>query len=210
MAGLILPSEIEIPENEEVMIITKRKYQSFIIPYLILIFSILLPFLLIMSILSILIFFNTGQFYFPGLDPNQPSFWMSVTIYSVIFMVLLVLVPLAGYFYCRSHRFIITNNRFIVYKKFIFLTIRETLLKNITDLLLRQGPIARWKNYGGISPITPGMEFTRYYGGTYGALIGGSQVQTVKFIGMEGIPNPFYIVAQLTHVQRHGKLREDM
>ena len=111
-----------------------------------------------------------------------------------------------AFFYCKSHRYIFTNKRLIVFKKFIFLTIRETLLQNFTDILLRQGPIARWKNYGGISPITPGMEFKQYYGG---GIQGQAQTQTIRFIGLEGIPNPFYIISQLTNIQQYGKLRED-
>ncbi len=46
-----------------------------------------------------------------------------------------------------------------MFKKFVWITYREVFYEKITDVIVKLGPIARILKYGGLRPITAGMEY---------------------------------------------------
>ncbi|MHC1591242.1 MAG: PH domain-containing protein [Candidatus Helarchaeales archaeon] len=95
------------------------------------------------------------------------SSFLSFLIFLIFFdsiILLFVVIPiiiLAAAFsplYCKAHKYIITNKRIILFRKFITISRRDIWFDRITDLLVIQGPFGRWKKYGDLQPITSGME----------------------------------------------------
>ena len=151
-----IPREIILREGESIQKIYGRSYLSFImnaiIPSLIggLIFIIFLEFSLIYSLLL-------------SLEMIIPS-WMDLLVMLnvlifLIFIAIIILATLLGKPYCNGHKYLITNKRIILFKKFVIITRRDVYFDKLTDLLVVQGIIGRWKNYGDIQPITSGVEF---------------------------------------------------
>jgi len=73
------------------------------------------------------------------------------------FLILPPLVYGLGYIYVKGHRYIVTNDRIIMFRKFIGILMRTVTHDKITDLIVNQGPIGRLCNYGRVSPITAGV-----------------------------------------------------
>lgn len=92
-----------------------------------------------------------------------------------IFAIIVVLTPILAYLYVRGHEFIITNRRIIIVKRFIGAGRRDFLIEEISDVFVKQGPLARLLNYGEIIPVTQsgfGVGYRFKAGGLFGKLLG--------------------------------------
>lgn len=50
-----------------------------------------------------------------------------------------------------------TNKRVLVFRKFIGITVREVVHREVTDIVVNQGPLARLLNYGSVNPMSLGV-----------------------------------------------------
>ncbi|MBS7647275.1 MAG: PH domain-containing protein [Candidatus Bathyarchaeia archaeon] len=119
-------------------------------------------------------------------------------IYSVIFAIVcvFVLMLLLGYFYVRGHLYILTNRRIILFRKFVMISVRELTYHEITDLIVNQGPLARWLNYGSITPLSPGVR------GLYALPYPYFRKPSHARVELKDVSNPFKIVSQLFDLTR--------
>ena len=138
-----MPKEVTLAPNEKVLIVLGRVYVSFAV-----IVTIGLTVLAI--ILSII---------WVGVGPSIPAdIIYSLYLFSLFcFICLPLLLYGLGYFYAKGHRYIITNHRIIMFRKFIGIIIRSVACDKITDIIVSQGPFGRIFNYGSISPMTAGV-----------------------------------------------------
>lgn len=134
-----IPKEVIIAPNERVLMVLERHYVSYVT---------------IATIGLIIIWFITA-----GLSLAAPPEygWVVFPIQVFAFLFLPVLVYGLGYFYVKGHRYVITNERIIMFRKFIGILMRTVTHDKITDIIVNQGPIGRLVNYGRVSPITAGM-----------------------------------------------------
>jgi len=141
----ILPREVSLVSGESVVMTLKRRYPSIIT-------SILASFATLMS-------WGVGSAI--SQISRVPDFGERATYYLygiILFVVLGLAVVLSiGYFYVRGHLYVLTNRRIILYRKFVTISIREAAYKEITDIMVNQGPVARILNYGSITPLSPGV-----------------------------------------------------
>jgi len=138
-ALLSLPKEVSIAPNEKILMVLGRSYISFATQATV-------GFLVLGGILA------TINFYIPS--ENR---WIMFPLSVLFFLILPPLFYGLGYFYVMGHRYIITNERIIMFRKFIGILIRTVTHDKITDIIVNQGPIGRLCNYGRVSPITAGM-----------------------------------------------------
>lgn len=134
-----LPKEVVITPNEKVLMILGRHYISYVS---------------IATIGIIIIWIMTTALSFT-IPPELSWIVFPINIFS--FLILPVLVYGLGYIYVKGHRYIITNERIIMFRKFIGILMRTVTHDKITDIVVNQGPIGRLCNYGRVSPITAGM-----------------------------------------------------
>ncbi|MEM2337274.1 MAG: PH domain-containing protein [Candidatus Bathyarchaeia archaeon] len=132
-----IPKEVVIAPNEKVLMILKRHYVSYVT---------------VATIGLIVIWFITASITL-ALPPEYGLIKFPMLVF--VFLVLPVLVYGLGYIYVRGHRYIITNERIIMFRKFIGILMRTVTHDKITDLIVNQGPLARWLNYGSITPLSP-------------------------------------------------------
>ncbi|MBX5321232.1 MAG: PH domain-containing protein [Candidatus Bathyarchaeota archaeon] len=134
-----IPKEVIIAPNERVLMVLERHYVSYVT---------------IATIGLIIIWFITA-----GLSLAAPLEygWVVFPIQVFVFLFLPVLVYGLGYVYVKGHRYVITNERIIMFRKFIGILMRTVTHDKITDIIVNQGPIGRLVNYGRVSPITAGM-----------------------------------------------------
>lgn len=131
-----MPKEITIGPDEKVQMVLRRVYVSF---------AVIATIGLI--ILSIILLIATP---FLPTDIIYP-------LYFFCFICLPIALYGLGYIYAKGHRYIITNHRIIMFRKFIGIMIRSVTRDKITDIIVSQGPFGRIFNYGGISPMTAGI-----------------------------------------------------
>lgn len=136
---LAVPREIVIAQNEKILMVLGRTYLSFV--------TVATVGLLVIA--GALIILN---FVIP--KENQ---WIMFPLALFFFVILPPLLYGLGYIYVKGHRYIITNERIIMFRKFIGILLRTVTHDKITDLIVNQGPIGRIFNYGRVSPITAGM-----------------------------------------------------
>lgn len=131
-----VPKEITLAPDEKVLMVLGRVYVSFAV--------IVTVGLIILSIILLIAtpFLPAGIIY---------------PLYLFCFVCLPILLYGLGYFYAKGHRYIITNHRIIMFRKFIGILIRSVTGDKITDIVVSQGPFGRIFNYGGISPMTAGI-----------------------------------------------------
>lgn len=149
-----LPSEIKLESGEQVKTILYRKYDSWIMPAVItaVFFFIFIPItMIILNIYAPIIFL--AIFPLAYIDPV----WAFITTLG-FFAIIMALVMVAGWFYVKSHRYILTSRKIIIYKKFIFLTTRNVTYSRVTDMLLNIGIFGRLLNFGEIVPVSGAME----------------------------------------------------
>lgn len=134
-----IPKEVSIAPREKVLIVLGRSYVSFVT-------------LATVGLVILWVSTATINFYVP---PEHQ--WIMSSLLVFCFLILPLLVYGLGYFYVKGHRYIITNERIVMFRKFIGILLRTVTHDKITDLIVNQGPIGRLCNYGRISPVTAGM-----------------------------------------------------
>lgn len=137
--SLSVPKEVSIAPNEKILMVLGRSYISFVT-------------LATIGLIVLWGILATINFYVP---PEHQ--WL---MFPLFLFCLLILPPLfygLGYIYVKGHRYIITNERIIMFRKFIGILLRTVTHDKITDLIVNQGPIGRICNYGRVAPITAGM-----------------------------------------------------
>jgi membrane protein YdbS with pleckstrin-like domain len=92
------------------------------------------------------------NFYLPS-----EHMWILPPLNVFCFLLLPLLLYGLGYVYVKGHRYIITNERIVMFRKFVGILLRTVTHDKITDIIVNQGPIGRLCNYGRVSPITAGM-----------------------------------------------------
>jgi len=137
--SLSVPREVSIAPNEKVLMVLGRSYISFV--------TLATVGLAILWVITTII-----NFYIP-----EEHRWIMFPLLAVCFLILPPLIYGLGYFYVKGHRYIITNERIIMFRKFIGILLRTVTHDKITDLIVNQGPIGRLCNYGRIFPVTAGM-----------------------------------------------------
>lgn len=158
-----IPKEIVLGEREAIEKVYGRTKISFIM-------SGILPGIIIGAVLICIMEVVLSVFIFlPLLSPIFAIFGvtplallplaiaLNIIVLSIYFGLIILAFFVAGP-YTQSHRFILTNERIILYMKFIIILRRDLWYDKITDLTVLQGPFGRWKNYGAIQPITAGIE----------------------------------------------------
>ncbi len=134
-----IPREIVIAPNEKVLMVLERHYISYA--------TIATVGLIVLWFITVIASFTM---------PSEFR-WIMFPIQIFVFLVLPVLVYGLGYLYVKGHRYVITNERIIMFRKFIGILMRTVTHDKITDIIVNQGPIGRLFNYGRVSPITAGM-----------------------------------------------------
>ena len=134
-----LPREVSVAPDEKVLMVLGRSYISFVT-------------LATVGLLVLLVILTILNFYMP----SEHS-WIMFPLFLLYFLILPPLLYGLGYIYVRGHRYIITNERIIMFRKFVGILLRTVTHDKITDLIVNQGPIGRLCNYGRVSPITAGM-----------------------------------------------------
>jgi len=151
-----VPKEVTLAPDEKVMMVLGRVYGSFAV--------IVTIGLIILSIILVV----AGPFL--PTDIIYP-------LYLFCFICLPVLLYGLGYFYAKGHRYIITNHRIIMFRKFIGIMIRSVACDKITDIIVSQGPFGRILNYGSIAPMTAGI--TMPFG--------------LAIVSLNGVRNPYEV-----------------
>ena len=173
-----IPEEIVLREDETVEKILGRSYLSFIMTRI-------LPGAVFLII--ILLGVSFGILYYAAdfvaiLAPGQ-SIAIVIFLISLILglgVTLLILAIILGRPYCKAHVYMLTNKRLIFFKKYAIITRRDIDYDRITDFVVMQGPIGRWKNYGDIRPVTAGVEFMLGLGGVINSFNGVIDPYNVK------------------------------
>ena len=138
-----LPKEVTLAPDEKVLMVLGRVYVSF---------AVLVTIgLIVLSIVLSIIWVAAGPHLHT--DIIYPLYLFSL----FCFICLPILLYGLGYFYAKGHRYIITNHRIIMFRKFIGILIRSVACDKITDIIVSQGPFGRIFNYGSISPMTAGI-----------------------------------------------------
>ncbi|MHC1591243.1 MAG: PH domain-containing protein [Candidatus Helarchaeales archaeon] len=173
-----LPPEIKLEKNETIKEIFPRKYESYVFPGI------------IIAIVAILVFWAIleGFFAYISVSSTSLSFIFPLAQPGLISLILILfvivgIITVLGYFYCKSHRYILTNTRIIIFKKFIFMSQREVKYSRITDLLLNVGIFGRLLGFGTIIPISGAME---------------TALAPSLSIGIIGVPDPLKVFDMIT------------
>ncbi|MHA1143132.1 MAG: hypothetical protein ACTSRW_00155 [Candidatus Helarchaeota archaeon] len=153
-----IPEEISLNGDESIELTYSRNLTSYILTRIIPgIFFVLLLFIILNFIMSLFFFTLITYSGFSIILYLQVTFVINVTLLSIFFPIILLAIIFARA-YCNSHIYIVTNKRIIIFRKFIIITRRDVWFDRISDLLVIQGPVGRWKKYGEIQPLTPGLE----------------------------------------------------
>lgn len=181
------PKEVSLLSGENVVMVLKRRYVSVITSFFV--------------SLAALVIWSAGSI--TREISTMPTFWEFRTyyLYGVVFFIVLALtlVLFIGYFYVRGHLYILTNRRVILFRKFVTITIREVAYKEITDIMVNQGPIARILNYGSVSPLSPGVRIT--YALPYPYL----RRPPIVRVSLRDVNQPYRVVSQLFQLIRAAK-----
>lgn len=158
-----VPKEVTLAPDEKVLMVLGRVYVSF---------AVLVTIgLIVLSIVLSIIWVVAGPHL--ATDVLYP-----LHLFSLFCLICLpILLYGLGYFYAKGHRYIITNHRIIMFRKFIGILIRSVACDKITDIIVSQGPFGRIFNYGGISPMTAGI--TMPFG--------------LAMLSLSGIRNPYEV-----------------
>ncbi len=131
-----VPKEVTLAPDEKVLMVLERVYTSFAV-------IVTIGLIVLSIILVVAAPFLPMEIFYP--------------LYLFCFICLPILLYGLGYFYAKGHRYIITNHRIIMFRKFIGIMIRSVTCDKITDIIVSQGPFGRIFNYGGIAPMTAGI-----------------------------------------------------
>ncbi len=142
-----IPKQISLRPDEKIKMILKRRYPS-----------------IASSLFSAFAFFiwiigsNVVRFISRHITLPEEA-WVVTGLYIILVVggCILAIVLLIGYFYVKGHLYVVTNKRILVFRKFIGITVREVAYREVTDIVVNQGPLARLLNYGSVSPMSPGV-----------------------------------------------------
>jgi len=137
--ALPVPREVSIVAGEQVLMVLGRSYISFVS-------------LATIGLVVLWVVMAALNFYLPS-----EVVWILLPLNVFCFVVVPPLLYGLGYVYVKGHRYIITNERIVMFRKFVGILLRTVTHDKITDLIVNQGPIGRLCNYGRVSPITAGM-----------------------------------------------------
>jgi len=142
-----IPEQISLRPDEKVTMILKRRYPSIIS-------SLFAGFAFFIWIIGS----NVVRFISRYITlPEEAWVITGLCIILVLGGGILAIVLLIGYFYVRGHLYVVTSKRILVLRKFIGITVREVAHREVTDIVVNQGPLARLLNYGSVSPMSPGV-----------------------------------------------------
>jgi membrane protein YdbS with pleckstrin-like domain len=136
---LSVPKEVAIAPNEKILMVLERTYTSFV------------------AIATVGLLVIAGALLILNFTIPSENQWIILPLAVFCLVILPPLLYGLGYIYVKGHRYIITNERIIMFRKFIGILLRTVTHDKITDLIVNQGPIGRIFNYGRVSPITAGM-----------------------------------------------------
>lgn len=145
--GKSIPKEISLRPDEKVTMMLKRRYPSIIS-------SLFAGFAFFIWIIgSYVVRFISRYITLPE------EAWVITGLYIILIVggSILAIVLSIGYFYVKGHLYVVTNKRLLVLRKFIGITVREVAYREVTDIVVNQGPLARLLNYGSVSPMSPGV-----------------------------------------------------
>ena len=137
--ALPVPKEVSIAPSEQVLMVLGRSYISFVS-------------LATVGLVVLWVVVAALNFYLPS-----EHVWILPPLDVFCFLLLPLLLYGLGYVYVKGHRYVITNERIVMFRKFMGILLRTVTHDKITDLIVNQGPIGRLCNYGRVSPITAGM-----------------------------------------------------
>jgi hypothetical protein len=142
-----IPEQISLRPDEKITIILKRRYPSIIS-------SLFAGFAFFIWIIGS----NVVRFISRYITLPEEA-WVITGLYIIVVVGggILAIVLLIGYFYVKGHLYVVTNKRILVLRKFIGITVREVAHREVTDIVVNQGPLARLLNYGSVSPMSPGV-----------------------------------------------------
>jgi len=173
-----IPEEIVLRDDESVEKIIGRSYLSFIMTRIIPGIIALVILLLIIDGVVLIYAADFVAIFAPG-QAIPIVIFLTVLILS-IGIPALILATFLGRPYCKAHVYMLTNKRLIFFKKFGIITRRDIDYDRITDFVVMQGVIGRWKNYGDIRPVTAGVEFMLGLGGVINSFNGVIDPYNVK------------------------------
>jgi len=182
-----VPKEVSLLSGENVVMILKRRYPSLITS--------------IFGFLATLLALGSGSIIRE--ISSMPNFGEFATyyLYGIVFFIVLTvaIVLFIGYFYVRGHLYILTNRRIILFRKFVTISIREVAYKEITDVIVNQGPIARILNYGSVTPLSPGVRISHALPYPY------TKGSSLFRVSLRDVNQPCKTVGQLYQLIRSSK-----
>ncbi len=127
-------------------------------------------------------------------------------LYAVIAIIafIFILMALVGYLYVEGHLYIPTDKRIILLRKFITVSVRELAYSEITDIIVSQGPLARWLNYGSIIPLSPGVR------GLYASPYPFFRRPSYARVELKDVSDPFKIANEIFNLTRPTVLAEGL
>lgn len=120
-----IPKEVIIAPNEKVLMVLERYYISYVTTATI---GLIVIWIIAAGAMNV--------------APTEYE-WIVFPVEVFVFLVLPVLIYGLGYIYVKGHRYIITNERIIMFRKFVGILMRTVTHDKITDLIVNQGPIGR-------------------------------------------------------------------
>jgi hypothetical protein len=104
---LAVPKEIVIAQNEKILMVLGRTYISFV------------------SIATVGLIVIAGAFLILNFAIPKENQWIMFPLALFLFVILPPLLYGLGYIYVKGHRYIITNERIIMFRKFIGILIKN-------------------------------------------------------------------------------------
>jgi len=151
-----LPDEVQLESGEKIKTILKRRFDSWLMPNIVF-FAVLL---IITPIVMIALNTYSPLLYLTIFPIAYANALLAVVVNILIILGLFGLSAGLGYMYVKSHKYILTNRKVIIYKKFVILSMREVTYSRITDIVMNVGLFGRLLNYGEIVPISGAMEMS--------------------------------------------------
>ncbi|MEM2439795.1 MAG: PH domain-containing protein [Candidatus Bathyarchaeia archaeon] len=188
-AAELTQKHVSLHQDEKVLMRLQRRYPS--------IFS---------SILSTVVFMFFVYWWSIFRYIIQYSGFLAEALFTLLYAVIaftagiFILIALVGYFYVKGHLYILTDKRIIMFRKFITVSVRELAYNEITDIIVNQGPIARWLNYGSIIPLSPGVR------GPYALPYPYIRRASYARVELKDVSNPMKIAGELFNLARTQSL----
>ena len=143
-----VPKEISLLDSEKVIFVRKRTYASAIMNIFTLFLALATATMQIISSADMFEFLVTHY-----------SIVVVVGIYIIIGIIILSLIYMAiAVCYARGHIYVFTDFRVFIYRKFIWLSIRDSFYRSVTNVVKRVPFWGRSLHYEGLHIITPGTE----------------------------------------------------